>query len=123
VPASVILLGLVLQLQPPPAKVVGPAIPMFGIVPAPKAAEVLAVERDDPVAHRCAGLGDGMARKMRGEVSDVIIQKGPRGETVWSATLVMAREPPLIPKMVCDATTFRIANDTFPVSTPPDQMA
>jgi hypothetical protein len=54
-----------------------------------------------------------LAAKVHGEVGDVSINRAPDGGTVWSATLLMAKEPPMAPRMTCDARTFTIANDTF----------
>lgn len=97
--------------------------PPFGLTVAPKSAEVRALERSDPVARRCAELGDGLAAKVRAEIGAVTVGKAPDGGTVWSATLLMEREPPLAPRITCDSRTFTIANDTFDVSTPPEKMA
>lgn len=113
------LAGLVLQqvgpLQAAPA-------PGYGIAVAPKSARIRALEAADAVARRCAWMGDALAAKVRGEIGDVSIRNDPGVGAVWSATLLMSREPPIAPKITCNARTFIIANDAFDVSTPPEKI-
>jgi hypothetical protein len=97
--------------------------PIGGLDVSPKSEMVIYLEKSDPVARRCAQLGDGLAAKVRGQVGDVSIERSPDGGTVWGATLLMAKEPPLAPKMTCDARSFRVANDIFDVSMSPDEMS
>lgn len=113
------LAGLMLQQAGSPQP---PQVPAFGTTVAPKSAQIRALEGRDPVARRCAQLGDGLAAKVRGEVGDVSIRNDPAIGAVWSATLLIAREPPVAPRMTCNARTFTIANDTFDASTPPDKI-
>ncbi len=97
-------------------------IPAFGLTVSPKTEQIRSIENRDAVARRCAQVGDELAGKVHGEVGDVRISQAPDGGTVWSATLLMAKEPPIAPRMTCDVRTFTIANDSFDVSTPAAKM-
>lgn len=99
-----------------------PTIPQFGTTVTSKDASILSREKSDPVAARCARLADGFAAKVKAEVGDVSIRQAPDGSTLWTATLLMAREPPIAPRMTCDARSFIIGNDTFDVSKSAEEM-
>lgn len=99
-----------------------PTIPQFGMTVTPKSARILSQEKNDPVAARCAHIADGFAAKVKAQVGDVSIHQAPDGSTVWTATLLMGREPPIAPRMTCDARSFTIGHDTFDVSKSAEQM-
>lgn len=116
----IVAMVMTLMLQAAPTDLKVPAPP--GMTVSPKSDEVLSVEKTNPVARRCAQLGDALATKVRGEVGDVQIRKGSDGGTTWSAILLLAKHPPNAAKMSCDARSFTIANDTFGVAIPQDEI-